>query len=202
MSPATRPDYPELTLRSRAAWRRWLVRNHRSSRGVWFVHFKKASGERGVSYDECVEEALCFGWIDSTIRTLDEARYVHLLTPRTDRSNWSAINRKRMQQLIAAGRVEPAGLEAFKPGPEGGKAEPAGPPAVPDFFKRALMRNAAARRTFESLAPGYRQQYLVWLTSAKREETRARRLAAAIESLAAGRRLGMKPGLPSSLPDA
>ena len=94
--------YPELTVQSRAAWRRWLQKHHSSSRGVWFVHFRKESGEKSVAYDDLVEEALCFGWIDSTIRKLDDMRYARLITPRNNPGNWSEPNKRRMKSPIAA----------------------------------------------------------------------------------------------------
>jgi len=189
------PDYPELTLRTRAAWHRWLDRHHATHRGVWFVHFKQASGERTVSYDDCVEEALCWGWIDSTIRKLDATRYAHLLTPRSNPANWSELNKRRMQRMIETGQMTPAGLAVYRP-----ELAPPGtvrtdlPVAMPEFFERALARreHAAARRYFDSLARTYRRQYIDWLAGARREETRARRLAEALRLLAAGKKMGMK----------
>lgn len=182
-------------MRTRAAWRRWLQRHHATHRGVWFVHYNQASGERSVSYDDCVEEALCWGWIDSTIRKLDAARYAHLLTPRNNPANWSELNKQRMQKMIAAGLMTPAGLAVYRPelAPPG-RVRPDLPVAMPEFFERALARreNAAARRNFEALARTYRRQYIDWLASAKRDETRARRLAEALRLLAAGKKLGMK----------
>jgi uncharacterized protein YdeI (YjbR/CyaY-like superfamily) len=189
------PDYPVLTLRTRAAWRRWLQRHHASSRGVWLVHFKLASGERSVNYDDCVEEALCWGWIDSTIRKLDEIRYAHLLTPRNNPANWSELNKRRVAKMIAAGLMTPAGLAVYRP-----DLAPAGtvradlPVAMPEFFERALnqRQHAAARRHFDALARSYRRQYIDWLAAARRDDTRARRLAEALRLLAEGKKLGMK----------
>ncbi len=186
-----RLEYPELTLRTRAAWRRWLAKHHASSRGVWFVHFKLASGKLGVAYGDCVEEALCFGWIDSTVRTLDAERYAHLLTPRTDPGNWSPLNRRRMERLQVTGAMTPAGLAVYRP-VAAARPNPRSDLNPPDSLQRALKRHPAARRNFEALAPGYRRQYVTWLVSAKREDTRARRLTAALSLLAAGRKLGMK----------
>jgi uncharacterized protein YdeI (YjbR/CyaY-like superfamily) len=189
------PDYPELTLRTRAAWRRWLARHHATSRGVWFVHFKQASGQRGVGYDDCVEEALCWGWIDSTVRKLDEARYAHLLTPRANAANWSELNKRRMEKMVAAGLATPAGLAVYRPelAPPGSVRADL-PVAMPKFFEGALARreNAAARRQFEALPRTARRHFIDWLAAAKRDDTRARRLAEALRLLAAGQRLGMK----------
>jgi len=190
---ARRPDYPELTLRTRAAWRRWLQKNHARSRGVWFVHFRKSSGEKGVDYEDCVEEALCFGWIDSTIRKLDDSRYAHLLTPRTNHANWSQLNKQRMEKLIAAGQVSAAGLAVYRHdlAPPGTVKQNL-PVAMPDFFEQALHRNKAARANFDALARTYKRHYIDWLASAKREETRARRLAEAMALLEQGRKLPLK----------
>lgn len=184
---------PELTVRTRAAWRRWLARHHATSKGVWFVHFRQDSGERGVDYAACVEEALCFGWVDSTVRKLDAQRYAHLLTPRQNPRNWSELNKQRMRKLIDAGLMTPAGLAVYQP-----ELAPPGtvrgdlPVAMPDFFAQALARDAAAQRGFDALARSYRRQFIDWLAGARRDDTRARRLAEALRLLAAGKRLGMK----------
>ncbi len=186
-------SYPELTVRTRAAWRRWLKKHHSSSRGVWFVHFRKESGEKSVGYDDLVEEALCFGWIDSTIRKLDDMRYAHLVTPRTNRSNWSELNRRRMNALIEADLMTAAGLAVYRP-----ERSTIGPVradlrvAMPMFFTRALRANPQARRNFDALARSYKRHYIDWLTQAKRDETRVRRLAEAVRLLTGGRKLGMK----------
>jgi uncharacterized protein YdeI (YjbR/CyaY-like superfamily) len=188
-----RPDYPELTVRSRAAWRRWLQKHHSSSRGVWFVHFRKESGEKSVTYDDLVEEALCVGWIDSTIRKLDDMRYAHLVTPRNNPGAWSELNKRPMKSLIAADLMTAAGLAVYKPASAlKASAHVALPVAIPAFFARALRANPQARRHFDALARTYKRHYIDWLANAKRDDTRARRLAEALRLLKDGRKLGMK----------
>jgi uncharacterized protein YdeI (YjbR/CyaY-like superfamily) len=178
-----------LTLRTRAQWRAWLEKNHDKSAGVWFVHFKKDSGEQGVGYDESVEEALCFGWIDSTIRTVDAQRYAHMFTPRRNHTNWSELNKRRVEKLIADGRMTPIGLAKYQFDPTVAATPRADLPVLmPDFFDKALKRNAKACSAFEALARTYKRQYIDWLNSAKREETRTRRLQDALAMLIAGRK--------------
>ncbi len=181
--------YPELTVRSRAAWRRWLQKHHSSSRGVWFVHFRKESGEKSVTYDDLVEEALCFGWIDSTIRKLDDMRYARLITPRNNPGNWSEPNKRRMKSLIAADLMTAAGLAVYQPA---SALKASAHAALPAFFARALRANPQARRHFDPLARTYKRHYIDWLANAKRDDTRARRLAEALRLLEDGRKLGMK----------
>ena len=103
-------DLAEVTARDRAEWRAWLDANHASSPGAWLVLAKKGSGLASVSYDEAVEECLCFGWIDSKVMTIDAKRYKQLVTPRKPRSGWSASNKARVERLIREGRMAPAGL--------------------------------------------------------------------------------------------
>lgn len=180
---------PLLHVSSRAEWRRWLRRHHESSRGVWLVFYKGHTGLASVAYDHSVREALCFGWIDSLVKRLDDDRYVRKFTPRTPGSQWSPSNRRRWAELEAAGLLADAG-RAAAPG-----ANAAPPPAVPDlpaYLARALKPHAKAWQFFQRLAPGYRRLYVQWIHSAKREATRARRIEQAIALLSAGRKLGLK----------
>src|SRR3954452_14858733 len=108
MPPPT--DLPELTFADRAAWRAWLEANHAASPGVWLVFYKKASGRPGVSYDEAVDECLCFGWIDSKVNRIDEHRYRQLITPRKPGGGWSKVNKAKIERLIGQGLMAPAGL--------------------------------------------------------------------------------------------
>ncbi len=182
----------ELYFEQRAEWRRWLEGHHAEVREVWLVFYKKHTGRPSLSYDAAVEEALCFGWIDSLIKRLDEDRYARKFTPRTDSGKWSAANLRRIEQLKAAGRMTKIGLAKV---PEG--VAPLPPVSsrtleVPEFFAAALEQHPAARAFFEGLPPSHRRNYIHWLSSAKREATRQRRLAEAIERLERGSTLGMK----------
>ena len=182
----------KLHFEDRESWRAWLEVHHGDVAEVWLVFFKKHTGEPNISYDAAVEEALCFGWIDSLIKRLDDRRYARKFTPRTDTGKWSALNLKRVEELTAAGRMTPAGLSKISPG-----VEPIVPPSrktyeIPPFFSEALDCNLPAREFFAELAPSYRRNFVDWVCSAKREETRRRRLAEAISLLEQRKKLGLK----------
>lgn len=186
-----------LELEDREAWRAWLGRHHETVREVWLVFWKKHTRRRCLSYEEAVQEALCFGWIDSVITRLDEDRYAQKMTPRTDRARWSESNRRRLRTLLAAGRVTEAGLAAVDPGVLASldRPEPAPRPAPPELspdLAAALEANPCAHGEFLRLPPSHRKRYVGWIMSAAREDTRRRRLAEAMELLARGERLGLK----------
>jgi uncharacterized protein YdeI (YjbR/CyaY-like superfamily) len=182
----------ELHFEDRESWRLWLERHHGSTDELWLVFYKKHTGRLTLSYDDAVEEALCFGWIDSLVKRLDDDRYARKFTPRRDTGRWSAPNLERIRRLIAGGLMTPAGLAKIDP-----DVEPAVPTSkrsldAPPFFSDALAENDAALEFFEKLAPSYRRNFIGWVSSAKREDTRARRLAEAIRLLERGEKLGMK----------
>ena len=180
--------------RSRDEWRAWLAENHESTTEVWLVFYKQGTGVATLSYNDAVEEALCFGWVDGLKKTLDDRRYMHRLSPRKPRSKWSASNIARVSRLIASGLMTPAGQRLIDEAKESGtwKAEerPRAAPMHPEF-SAALRKNKRAATFYASLAPGYQRQYRDWVATAKRDETRTRRIAQAVEHLAAGK----KPGL-------
>ncbi|HEV8580913.1 MAG TPA: YdeI/OmpD-associated family protein [Thermoanaerobaculia bacterium] len=177
---------------NREEWRAWLEKHHASESEVWLVYFKKHTGRPRVSYDEAVEEALCFGWIDSIVKTLDEDRYMQKFTPRVNARMWSRLNLQRVEKLIAQGRMTAAGL-AKLPADVAPPAERySADSPLPDFFAAALKENAAASERFAGLAPALRRNIVRWVTEAKKEETRQRRLAEAIRRLERGERWGMK----------
>ena len=115
------PEYDEILLHTREEWRDWLAENHATRPGVWLIYHKKHTGIERVPYDAAVEEALCYGWIDSTVRRLDDARFMQQFTPRKDRSNWSALNRRRAEELMAAGLMRPAGQRCIDVAKENGQ---------------------------------------------------------------------------------
>lgn len=182
--------------KDREAWRAWLEKNHASSQGVWLVYYKKSTGKPSVRYDAAVEEALCFGWIDSTVQSIDDERYMQQFTPRRDVNNWSDLNKRRIAMLIASGRMTPPGIAKLgncleKPPRNGslsahGKREKAPPPRVPAPIKKAFQADAKAWAFFQRLAPSYKRGYLMWINTAKREETRQKRIARATTMLAQG----------------
>jgi uncharacterized protein YdeI (YjbR/CyaY-like superfamily) len=179
-----------LDVRTREQWRTWLQKRHASSPGIWFVFHKKQSGVACVAYEDAVREALCFGWIDSLVRHLDDHRYALKFTPRKPSSNWSDLNRRRWAELKAAGALAPQGLAAAPT--ENRYAPRPRIPALPAYIARALKANRKAWLFFQALPPTARRQYIVWIHIAKRPETRAKRLRASMALLAAGKRLGLK----------
>lgn len=180
--------------RSAGQWRRWLERHHDSEPEVWLVFQKQHTGVASIAYLDALDEALCFGWVDSLVKRLDDARYARKFTPRKADSRWSAINRKRYAALKASGRLMPAGIERAPTGRGYGPPRPRFqmPARLPPDIQAALEKHPAARRSFEGLAPSHRRRYVGWIESAQREETRARRLKEAIRLLTAGRPLGLK----------
>lgn len=186
-----------LRVRTRAAWRRWLEKHYDSSRGIWIEYYKMHTGKPTITYAEALEEALCFGWIDSIVKRLDEERYMQKFTPRANPQQWSTSNLRHMQRLISEGRMTDAGLRvlgvpldvaATESAPEDAdKKEMVKKPApVPGFIRSAIARNPEAAKFWRSLSPGYRRRYLAWILDAKGEATRSRRLSQAIDYLAAG----------------
>lgn len=180
--------------RTLVGWRRWLSKHHASESEVWLVFFKRHTGEAGITYSDALDEALCFGWIDSLVKRLDDDRYARKFTPRKPDSRWSEINRRRYAALQAAGRLQPAGLR--RPPTDRGYAPPPArrslPAVLPDYIQKGLRRHRSARRVFEALSPAHRRRYVAWIDSAKRDETKARRLDEAIRLLTLGQTLGLK----------
>ena len=179
-----------LQVRNRQEWRTWLTKEHTSSPGVWLVRYKTHTGVQSIPYEDVVREALCFGWIDSLVKRLDDDRYVLKVTPRQPTSKWSDINRTRWAELKTAGLLTSAGLAAaptessYAPRPE--------IPDLPVYIATALKANVKAWQFFRELAPTYRRDFVVWIHTAKRPETRARRIRESIRLLVAGEKLGLK----------
>ena len=175
--------------RTRVRWRRWLAAHHASESEVWLIFHKLHTGKPSVAYDDAVDEALCFGWIDSLIKRIDDDRYARKFTPRKADSTWSTANIKRYAALKAAKKLAPPGIERS---PEGRPVIDARKTAdIPPYIDRAIKRDTQARRFWDTLATSYRRLYVNWIDSAKREETRQHRLRQTIDRLKAGR----KPGL-------
>jgi uncharacterized protein YdeI (YjbR/CyaY-like superfamily) len=175
---------------NRQQWRAWLTRNHASSPGAWLTFYKDHTGMKSIPYEDSVREALCFGWIDSLVKRLDDEKYARKFTPRKPISKWSDINRKRWVELERAGLLREAGLAAS---PTDNKYAP--PPTIPDlptYIAKALKANPKAWRFFQNLAPSYARHFVVWIHTAKRPETREKRIRESIVLLAAGRKLGLK----------
>jgi uncharacterized protein YdeI (YjbR/CyaY-like superfamily) len=172
--------------RDREAWRAWLQRHHATAAEVWLVLAKAHTGKPTITYDEAVEEALCFGWIDTTVRRLDEDHYMQRFTPRSNPRTWSQSNLDRFARMEAAGRMTDAGRAKLPKDVTAPPPRAATGDAAPEWMLRELAAHPAAERFFGTLTPGYRRDYVRYVTEAKREETRARRLAQAIRRLEAG----------------
>jgi uncharacterized protein YdeI (YjbR/CyaY-like superfamily) len=172
----------------RDEWRAWLERHHASEPEIWLVYAKKHTGKPSVRYAEAVEEALCFGWIDTTVNRLDDDHYIQRFTPRTGTRKWSKLNRERFRRLVKEGRMTDAGRAKL---PSDVRAPPRRLPTgarVPKFIRSALAAHPLAQRSFAALAPTYRRDYLRWITEAKKPETRERRLKEAIRRLESNRK--------------
>lgn len=178
-------DYERVTIRSRAEWRAWLGRNHERTESIWLVSYKKNAGALYVSYAEIVEEALCFGWIDSRPAKLDDQRSMLLLSPRRPGSAWSKLNKERVARLEAQGLLAPPGLARIRAAQADGSwnaLDEVEALIVPPDLARAL-RQAGRTKAFAALAPSRRRGELDRIRQAKQPETRARRIAKLIATL-------------------
>ncbi len=184
-------DLEQVLVTSRAGWRAWLAANADTSPGIWLVMPRRGNGDPAPSYGEVVEEALCFGWIDSTVRTRDERWGLQLLTPRKPNSTWSASNKERLSRLVPEGLMTERGLRAIEVAKANGSWEVLDAVErleVPEDLAEALDAQPAARAFFDAMPPGVRKQHLWHVVSAKRPATRATRIAKIATSAAEGRR--------------
>jgi uncharacterized protein YdeI (YjbR/CyaY-like superfamily) len=171
----------------RATWRAWLAAHHTTKTEIWLMIYKKHTATPSISYDEAVEEALCFGWIDGILKRVDNDRHVIRFTPRRKGSNWSELNKWRVGRVIAAGAMTPAGLEAIafpldeipseRPKPVRGEV------LLPEDLEAAFRADPAVWETFTGLSATHRRQFVGLITSAKLEETRERRIQEVIDLL-------------------
>jgi uncharacterized protein YdeI (YjbR/CyaY-like superfamily) len=183
--------YPVYHAESRAQWRRWLEVNHATARGVWLCSWRASTGRPACSYVDAVEEALCFGWIDSTVYVLDDERRLQLMTPRKPKSTWTRLNRRRIADLEAAGLMTEAGRRAAEVAQANGWwsiIDPVEDLVEPDDLAEALDADVDARRAWDGFPQSARQQMLWWVISAGRAETRARRVAEIVASAGRGER--------------
>lgn len=190
MSPSAYEEAARVEPASRAEWRAWLAEYHAASTGVWLVYPKKSSGLPGPFYEDAVEEALCFGWIDSRPGKLDDERTMLRFTPRKRGSVWARSNKVRVERLVADGRMTAAGLRAIEAAKADGSwnaLDDVDELRMPDDLAAALAGDPAAARGFDALSASAKKPILFWVTSAKREGTRARRIAEILRYVAVGR---------------
>lgn len=182
--------YEHIDMLNRAEWRAWLAANHATSPGVWLIYWKKAGGPGRLSYAEAVEEALCFGWIDSRPGRVDDVRTKITMTPRKAGSAWSTVNKERVERLLGAGLMTPAGQAKIDAGKRDGswdlydQIEHLTPPGD---LSIALAADEAAGAGYTALSPSRRKAILLWVATAKQPATRARRIAAIVDNAREGR---------------
>ena len=185
----TLAELEQVYVENRAAWRHWLATNCARSPGIWLVFDKKAARPDRLAYGDAVEEALCHGWIDSTVRTLDDARYVQLFTPRKPTSTWSRTNKERVSRLIEQGLMAAAGLAAIERAKANGSWETIDSVErleVPADLAGALAGVAGAGAAFEALPPSSRKLHLASIALARRPETRAERIRRVVSAVSGG----------------
>jgi uncharacterized protein YdeI (YjbR/CyaY-like superfamily) len=191
-TPAPTPAPTPKAFRSAAAFRAWLEKHHATASALELRLFKVHAAHRGLTYAQALDEALCFGWIDGVVHRLDEDSFRQRYTPRKPRSTWSRRNIEHVERLTKAGRMTPAGLAAFRArdaARTGLYSFEQERPELTAAHLRAFRANPAAWTFYQRQAPGYRRMTAHWVASAKKEDTRARRLAVLIDSSARGRRI-------------
>jgi uncharacterized protein YdeI (YjbR/CyaY-like superfamily) len=180
------PDqFEDFYAKNRQEWHQWLDKNHDSSPGVWLIYFKKNSNKPRVEYEEAVEEALSFGWIDSKVKVIDEDRYMQVFTPRKLGSNWSKSNKNRVSKLIKNGLMQPAGQEKVNAAKKDGSwnfLDDIEDMIIPEDLKETFKQNKVAQENFEAFSDSSKKQILYWIASAKKLDTRQRRIKKTIES--------------------
>lgn len=179
MPKSTTRELQQYYAKDRTTWRDWLEKNHAISPGVWLVYYKKQTGKPSVSDDEAIEEALCFGWVDSRPNVLDEERFMKLFSPRKPQSPWSKLNKQRVEKLLAEGLMAPAGLakiEAAKRDGSWDSYDAVESLTIPIDLQQALAANTTAQNNFAAFPPSSKKNILWWIASAKQPETRRKRV--------------------------
>jgi len=184
-----------LYVTNRIDWRDWLQSNHQLKKEIWLVYYKKHTGIERIPYDDAVEEALCFGWIDSIVKRVDDETYVQKFSPRKPRSIWSALNKERVGKMIKSGLMTKAGLEKIKDAKKSGKWDETYTSKkvveTPSDLTIALSKNKVASTNFLNFADSYKNMYINWVNSAKKEETRQRRIMEVVNRASKNTKPGM-----------
>lgn len=181
--------------KDRERWRFWLEKNHQRASEIWLIFYKKHSKKPTVPYVDAVEEALCFGWIDGIAKSMDEEKYAQRFTPRKKNSPWSELNKQRVKKMIEQGRMTDAGLEKFQQSqnaPRNWRDELAGKFEIPEDLTIALTSNEKARQNFDRFPKGYKKLCVGWVITAKKAETREKRIREIVTLTADNKKLGMK----------
>lgn len=194
-------DLENIYFANEPSFRDWLKINHDKSQGIWLVFYKKHTGTECIGYQEALDVALCYGWIDSIIKKLDETKYVRKFTPRINTSKWSETNKKRVHVLIKNGKMTEAGLLKIDSYLKTGKVswttagtlkKEKNKLIIPEFIINEFAGNEPALSNFNNLAPSFQRLYVLWITTAKRDVTIRARLKEAIELLKENKKLGLK----------
>lgn len=179
-------EYPRVHLKTVAEFRRWLREHHDTTPGLWLVGYRSSTGKPAIAYDDAVEEALCWGWIDSVVKPVDDERTMSLYTPRRSGSGWSRSNKDRVAKLVRDGRMQPAGLAKIEQAKRDGTwtlLDSVERLEVPPDLRRALGAPGMAR--FDALTAGKKREHLSALVTAKKPETRAKRIADIVKAVRA-----------------
>lgn len=186
----------------RKSFRNWLEKNHNRSVGIWMIFYKRHVSIEGIKYSDALEEALCFGWIDSIIKKVDSDQYLRKFTPRKNFSKWSDVNKKLVLSLIEKGKMTELGLKKIDVYLKTGKVYWENKSSkrdskekkidIPDFILKEFAENEPALKNFNNLAFTYKRHYILWITSAKREKTIQKRLEESIKLLKENKKLGLK----------
>ncbi|MGL4610343.1 MAG: YdeI/OmpD-associated family protein [Trueperaceae bacterium] len=182
-------EFEKVYAKDRATFRAWLEHHHTTSPGIWLVYYKKNSGQPSISYPEAVKEALCFGWIDSKVNSLDDKRYMQVFTPRKPKSVWSALNKKYIAELQEQKRMTAAGLKCIAIAKQNGMWESLDKIEaleIPDDLANLFSKNKKAKENFATFPPSSKKNILQWIASAKRGETRQKRLEETVTLAAQG----------------
>jgi uncharacterized protein YdeI (YjbR/CyaY-like superfamily) len=181
------PDLKKFRPKSRAAWREWLDEHHATSQGIWLVFAKKHTGLPTLSYEDAVQEALCYGWIDSLLKSIDDRLHMQMFTPRKPKSAWSATNKARLAKLMKAGIMAPAGIAAVAAAKKSGSWDTHNESdnlTIPPELKRALDQNPEAKKNWPTYTPSAQSSFLRMINGAKRPETRDKYVRRVIDLLA------------------
>ena len=189
--PTWKFDYPIFHAETREQWRTWLLDNHESARGVWLCSWRNDSGRPRCPYPQVVEEAICFGWVDSTVTILDEMRSLQLITPRRPKSPWTRLNRERAADMDKRGLMTDAGRRTIAAAKSNGWwtiSDPVEDLEEPPDLTAALDRDQRARSNWDRFPPSARKQMLWWIVSAARDATRAGRITQVVTDAVNGQR--------------